>query len=158
MIAEEALGEVIEEEPSFYSTFGRYAYRHVVNYYDEGRESRPQIEWGDKLELRFNAYTFTGTEPKNKENLYWSNIPEVIAQLGSNSGNTLDWSTEPLFIELGKTDILDGLELTLPGCYEADSIQVYMTSELAYGKALIGSVPKNSMVAWYIKVEKVTKK
>ena len=27
-----------------------------------------------------------------------------------------------------------------------------MTSEAAYGKHIIGSVPKNSSVAWYIKI------
>ena len=32
-----------------------------------------------------------------------------------------------------------------------------MTSNLAYGKNLIGVVPKNSMVAWYLKIEKVIK-
>jgi hypothetical protein len=32
-----------------------------------------------------------------------------------------------------------------------------MTSSLAYGKAIVGSVPKNSMVAWYMRIEKVIK-
>ena len=44
MIAEEELGSVIEEEPAFYSSFGRYAYRHIVNYYDAGREDRAVVE------------------------------------------------------------------------------------------------------------------
>lgn len=156
MVAEEEVENVIEENPAFYSTFGRYAYRHIVNYYDSGRDSRPQVEWGDLLEISFSAYTFTGSEPSSST-VYWSNIPEVIERLGSKSDNTLDWSTEPLAIRLGTTEILDGLEYTLPGCREADSVQIYMTSPLAYGKQLIGSVPKNSMVAWYIRIKKVTK-
>ena len=77
--------------------------------------------------------------------------------MGDKSNYTLDWSTEPLAIKLGSTEILEGLELALPGCREADSVQVYMSSNLAYGKKLIGVVPKNSMVAWYMKIEKVTK-
>ena len=156
LVPEEELSNTIEEDPKFYSTFGRYAYRYVVNYYDTERENRPMIEWGDKVEIRFNAYTFTGTEPAISA-IYWSNIPEIIKQLGEKSTGTLDWSTEPLTITLGSTKILDGLELTLPGCHEADSVQVFMTSSLAYGKQLIGSVPKNSMIAWYMKIEKVTK-
>ena len=95
--------------------------------------------------------------PRTASAIYWSNIPEVIAQLGDRSGNTLDWSTDPLTIQLGTTEIIEGLERTLPGCHEADSVQVYMTSNLAYGKHLVGVVPKNSMVAWYMKIEKVTK-
>ena len=156
MVADTELGNVIEDNPAFYSVFGRYAYRHIVNYYDAGREDRPVVEWGDRLEIRFDAYTFTGSEPSTSA-IYWSNDAETIQELGKKSGNTLDWSTEPLTITLGTTAILEGLERALPGCHEADSVQVYMTSNLAYGKHLVGVVPKNSMVAWYIKIEKVTK-
>ncbi len=157
MVAEESIGDVIEDNPAFYSTFGRYAYRYIVNYYDAGREDRPIVEWGDKVQIKFfNAYIFSGSEPSTSA-IYWSNIPEVIEDLGRKSGNTLDWPTEPLTITLGTTRILEGLERTLAGCHEADSVQVYMTSNLAYGKELIGVVPKNSMVAWYMRIEKVTK-
>jgi hypothetical protein len=156
MVADTELGNVIEDNPAFYSVFGRYAYRHIVNYYDAGREDRPVVEWGDRLEIRFDAYTFTGSEPSTSA-IYWSNNAETIQELGKKSGNTLDWSTEPLTITLGTTAILEGLERALPGCHEGDSVQIYMTSNLAYGKHLVGVVPKNSMVAWYIKIEKVTK-
>ena len=156
LVPEEELSNTIEEEPQFYSTFGRYAYRYIVNYYDADRENRPTVEWGDRVEIRFNAYTFSGSEPSTSA-IYWSNVPTIIKQLGDKSTGTLDWSTEPLSITLGSTKILDGLEFTLPGCHEADSVQVFMTSSLAYGKQLIGNVPKNSMVAWYMKIEKVTK-
>lgn len=156
MVEKSEVGNVIEDNPAFYEIFGRYAYRHIVNYYDEGREDKSVVEWGDKVEIRFDAYTFTGSEPAIS-NLYWSNIHETILEVGDKSNYTLDWSEEPLTIVLGQTEILEGLELTLPGCHEADSVQVYMTSNLAYGKKLIGVVPKNSMVAWYMKIEKVTK-
>ncbi len=156
MVAEENRDDIIEAEPAFFSTFGRFAYRHIVNYYEEGREDRPVVEWGDKLQIRFIAYTFTGNEPSTSA-IYWSNVPDVIESLGKKSDNTLDWSTEPQHITLGTTDVIEGLERALPGCHEADSVQVYMTSSLAYGKHLIGVVPKMSMVAWYIRIEKVTK-
>ena len=156
MVEKSEVGNIIEDNPAFYEIFGRYAYRHIANYYDEGREDKPVVEWGDKVEIRFDAYTFTGSEP-TISNLYWSNIHETILEVGDKSNYTLDWSEEPLTIVLGQTEILEGLELTLPGCHEADSVQVYMTSNLAYGKKLIGVVPKNSMVAWYMKIEKVTK-
>ena len=156
MVPENEIGSVIEDNPAFYSLFGRYAYRHIVNYYDAERENRPVVEWGDDLELNFIAYTFTGSEPATSA-IYWSNVPEIIEQLGKKSDHTLDWTTEPLKIKLGTTKILEGLERTLPGCHEADSVQIYMTSNMAYGKNLVGVVPKNSMVAWYIKIRKVIK-
>ena len=156
MVAEENIGDVIEENPPFYNIFGRYAYRHIVNYYEAGREDKPIVEWGDLLHIRFKAYTFSGSEPATSA-IYWSNVQEVITELGEKSDNTLNWPTEPLTIRLGTTHILEGLERTLPGCHEADSVQVYMTSDLAYGKELIGVIPKNSMVAWYMRIEKVTK-
>ena len=158
MVAEQNIGEVIDENPPFYTEFGRYAYRHIVNYYDAEREDRPRADLGDEIEIRFNAFTFTGSEPSITSNLYWSNIPAIIEQVGNKSGNTLDWSQEPLRIRLGETAILEGLERSLPGCHEADSVQVYMSSNLAYGKNIIGVVAKNSMLAWYIKIEKVIKK
>ena len=156
IVSEEILGDIIENQPLFYTPFSRYAYRHIVNYYDADRDTKPVVEWGDRIEIRFKAYPFTGSEP-SASSIYWSNIPEVIEQLSKKSGSTLDWSTDPLTIELGKSSIIEGLAHTLPGCREADSVQIYMTSNLAYGKRLVGNVPKHSMVAWYIKIEKVTK-
>lgn len=156
MVAEEELNNTIEEEPAFFSVIGRYAYRHIVNYYDDGREDKPLVEWGDNLQIRFNAYIFTGSEPSTSA-IYLSNIPEIIERLGKTSGNTLAWSSEPLDIKLGTTKILKGIESSLPGCHEADSVQVYLTSNLAYGDEIMGVIPKESMIAWYMKIEKVTK-
>ena len=157
MVIESEVGNVIQENPPFYNIFGRFAYRHIVNYYDEGREDRAVIGMGDKIELTFfNAYTFTGSDPQQSA-IYWSNVPEIISSIDNKtSGNTLDWPSEPLTITLGETEILEGLEVSLPGCRDADSVQVYMTSNLAYGKQVIGNVPKNSMVAWYMKIKKIT--
>ena len=156
MVAEADLGSVIEDNPTFYNVFDRYAYRHIVNYYDAGRENLAEVKMGDELELRFNAYTFTGSEPSLSA-LYWSNVEEQILKLQQQSDSKLEWSIEPLKVRLGETDMIEGLELALEGCREKDSVQVYMTSNLAYGRKNLGSVPKNSMVALYMKIEKVTK-
>ena len=157
LVAYEDLSSVIENNPQFYETFGRYAYRYIVNYYDAGREDMQLVEWGNTVQLRFNAYVFSGSEPSKSSALYWSNIPSVISSVGAVEGDPLVWSSDPLTVQLGTTKVIEGLNLTLPGCRERDSVQVFMTSSLAYGKSIIGSVPKNSMVAWYMKIEKVTK-
>ena len=157
MCAEEEVGDKIAVDPPFYTSFGNYAYRHIVNFYDADRESRPVIEWGDRVQVKFfNAYVFSGSEPSDNA-IFWSNIPEVIIKLGGKTGNTLGWSTEPLLIEVGTTKLVAGLEYALPGCRESDSLQVYMTANLGYGKDPVGVVPQNSMQAWYMRIEKVTK-
>ena len=155
MVAEEDIGTVIEENPKFYTVFGRYAYRYIDNYYDADRESRAVVEWGDEVQLRFNAYTFSTTEPSNSAP-YWSNVPEMIDKLGKHGD--LSWSREPLVIRLGTTEVIECVERSLVGCREQDSVQVFMTSSLGYGKRLVGSVPKRSSLAWYMKIEKVVKR
>ena len=155
MVAEEDIGTVIEANPTFYTAFGRYAYRYIDNYYDADRESRAVVEWGDEVQLRFNAYTFTTTEPSNSAP-YWSNVPEMIDKLGKHGD--LSWSRESLVIRLGTTEVIEGVERSLVGCREQDSVQVFMTSSLGYGKRLVGSVPKRSSLAWYMKIEKVVKR
>lgn len=155
LVAEEDLGSVIEEKPAFYTLFGRYAYRYIVNYYDAGREDKPLAEVGDDVVLRFTAYTFSTSEPSYGQP-YWSNVAKVIADLGKHGD--LAWSADPLTIRLGSSEIIKGLDDSLVGCREQDSVQVFMTSSMAYGKELIGSVPKNSPLAWYVRVEKVNKR
>ena len=137
MVAEEDIGTVIEENPKFYTAFGRYAYRYIDNYYDADRESRAVVEWGDEVQLRFN-------------------VPEMIDKLGKHGD--LSWSRELLVIRLGTTEVIEGVERSLVGCREQDSVQVFMTSSLGYGKRLVGSVPKRSSLAWYMKIEKVVKR
>ena len=155
MVAEENLGTVISPNPKFYTIFGRYAYRYIDNYYDADRESRPVVDWGDEVQLLFSAYTFSSSEPSSSAP-YWSNNPDVIAKLGKHGD--LAWSAEPLYVELGTTDIIEGLERSLVGCREQDSVQVFMTSSLGYGKKIVGNVPKNSPLAWYVRIEKVIKR
>ena len=157
--SESEVGSVIQDNPPFYQVFGRYAYRHIVNYYDNDRVHRRAIKLGDKVKLRFNAYIFNGKEPSTPA-IYWSNVPSVIKDLGDrlfqqHTINSLKWSTDPLIVKLGETEILEGLELTLQDCYEGDSIQVYISSNLAYGNKPVGVIPKNSMVAWYIKIMEI---
>ena len=155
LVAEENIGDVIEDNPHFYSTFGRYAYRYIPTYYDEGRDSRAEVAWGDTVELYFDAYVIENGKPTT---IYWSNTEATFAKFRSeNPDFTVDWSTEPLRVTLGQTEMLEGLNMTLPGCREKDSVQVFMTYDLAYGKKIVGMVPKKSAVAWYMKINKVEK-
>ena len=159
MVAQEEAGSVIEENPAFYTQFGQDVFRHVTNYYEEGRDEWTMVEPTSTLDISFAAYIFSGSEPQ-KSQLYWSNIPTLISEVEASNKNQYDhlvWSEEPLTVQLGRGVVLKGLEEALVGCYDQDSVQVYMTSAAAYGKSAIGSVPKDSSVAWYIKILNVSK-
>ena len=131
-----------------------------------GRYTERRDTWCDScfaglvsLDIRFAAYLFSGTEP-NKQSIYWTNIPELISEIEATNNNQYDdliWAETPLTVQLGRGDLLRGLEEALIGCHDQDSVQVYMTSAAAYGKQVIGAVQKDSSVAWYIKILNVTK-
>lgn len=159
LIPETEIENVIEDNPAFYTEFGRSAYRYITTYYDADREEWSEVEPGSTVDLLFDAYVFGSSEPSLRE-VYWSNVGSTISAFESQSVNPiarLDWSTEPLTVTVGSTKMIKGLEQALVGCRDQDSVQIYMTYNMAYGKNLVGTVPKNSSVAWYIKILRVTK-
>ncbi|MBQ0079966.1 MAG: FKBP-type peptidyl-prolyl cis-trans isomerase [Alistipes sp.] len=154
LIPEERRDSVIENNPKFYSYFGNRAYFHIPTFYDEGRESRREIFAGNLLRLRFTAYVFTSSEP-DISSVYFSNDSLVIKKLQNAvklSPVSLNWGTEPLELVAGVGDIIPGVDQALLKCRDKDSLQVYMSFNMAYGKNIIGVVPKRSAVAWYIKI------
>ena len=62
-----------DEDLDFYSTFGRWSYRYIYHYYDSERQTRPEAEIGDEVDLVFWVYLFenraitpmTESGPKN---------------------------------------------------------------------------------------------
>lgn len=158
MIPEEEVGTVIEENPLFYNTFGRSAYRHITNYYATDRSQWSEVKKGSIVDIRFNAYIFSGSEPQ-LSSAYWSNIPATITaveQASKNQYADLIWSEEPLSFRVGDGKVIKGLDEALIGCRDQDSVQVYMTYTMAYGNGLVGTVPKFSAVAWYMKILSVS--
>lgn len=159
LIDEQEVSSSLDENPPFYTVFNNSSYRHITNYYEAGREEWMEVEPNSIIDIQFNAYIFSGSEP-NLASTYWSNIPATISAIEASNKHQYDkliWSTDPLTVRLGRGEVIEGLEAALIGCRDQDSIQVYMTSQAAYGKHIIGSVPKNSPVAWYIKILSVTR-
>lgn len=159
MVDEQEVSSVLEENPAFYTNFNNSAYRHIVNYYEADRHEWVEVEPNSIIDIQFNAYSFTGSEPQIKD-MYWSNIQASISAVEASNNHTYDkliWKAEPLTVRLGRGEVLEGLEAALVGCRDQDSVQVYITSNAAYGKQAIGSVAKNSSVAWYIKILSVSK-
>ena len=58
---------------------------------------------------------------------------------------------------MGRTQILRGLELALPGCRARDTVETYMTYNMAYGEDPLGVIPKQSPVAVFFTVDEVEK-
>jgi FKBP-type peptidyl-prolyl cis-trans isomerase len=147
-----------DSQPQFFTQWGVDIYRYIATYYDEGRESRPMIEGGDKISIIYSGYLFSGSKP-SLASLFATNdetlINELIAQ-GLNG--SYEWTTEPLEVTVGSNDLLDSISTALEGCYEGDVVEIYLTFEAGYGKKYVGMVPGKSALAWFIEIKSVTKK
>lgn len=158
LMSEKEAEESIDENPEYYTSYGNNTYRYVATMYAEGRDTWILVEPGDKVEIYFDAYVFNYSSLANTMP-YWSNREETIAAL-EETGGGLDpefWKTDPLVLEAGNPDLMEGLRSALTGCREGDSVEVYMTYAAAYGSGIVGLVPKESPVAWLFTIEKVTK-
>ena len=158
LMSEEAARESLDENPQYYTVYDNETYRYVATMYDAGRNSRTEIEAGDLVAVRFNAYVFNFASLNNVMP-YWSNVPEVIEAMEQTGGglDTAYWSTDPLVLRAGGSDVVKGVGRALIGCREGDEVEVYMTYASAYGSGIVGLVPKESPVAWLLVIEEVNK-
>ena len=158
LIPEAEIGESLDENPQFYSQWGLDIYRYIATYYDEERASKPVVALGNEIALRYSAYLFKNSKPTINE-LFATNDQALINELISTGLDaSYEWSSEPLVVTFGNGEILDSLEIALEGCYEGDSVEVYLTFEAGYGNHILGMVPKKSAMVWYIDILSVTKK
>ena len=143
-----------EAKPAFYERLDYNTFRYIASYYDEGRKERRAVEMGDVVSLTYIACVFTGSKP-SLGSVYATNDASVISQLGDGGLNTEFWSTAPLQVKIGQTDIIKGVELSLIGCREGDSVEAYMTLDAAYGDDVVGVVPENASVVWFYTIDSV---
>lgn len=158
LISEEAARESLDENPPYYTVYDNETYRYIADMYNEERASRTEVESGDLVSIYFNAYIFNYSALTNVMP-YWSNHAEIIAAMEAVGGH-LDpeyWSTDPLVLRAGGSDVLKGLSRALVGCREGDEVEVYMTYKAAYGSGIVGLVPKESPVAWIFTITGVKK-
>ena len=157
LVAESDVGSSFDSEPQFYTQWGLDMFRYISTYYDADRTSKTQIAAGDKISIIYSAYIFTSGRP-TINNLFATNDETLIAELEAQGLDTsYEWTTEPLEVIVGSDDILDSLSTALEGCYEGDSLEVYLTFEAGYGNKYVGMVPGKSAQVWYIDVKSVTK-
>lgn len=152
LINETEVASSLEENPPFFTRWDLDIYRYIATYYDEGRENRDEIYRGTTFEIVYTAYLFNGNKPSVAD-MYATNNPDSITELTQAGLNTsYEWSTEPMRITLGSSDLVSGLETALEGCREGDSVEIYLTYLEAYGNNYIGKVPSKSSVVWYIDI------
>lgn len=152
LINETEVANSLEENPPFFTRWDLDIYRYIATYYDEGRENRAEIYRSTTFEIVYTAYLFNGNKPSVAD-MYATNNPDSITELTQAGLNTsYEWSTEPMRITLGSSDLVSGLETALEGCREGDSVEIYLTYLEAYGNNYIGKVPSKSSVVWYIDI------
>lgn len=154
LISQSEIENSLESEPPFYERLDYNVYRYIATYYDPERDSRKEIKWGDKVELTYVGFRFTGSK-FTLGDVYSTNDESTLAQLEEAGLDGQYWATEPLLIVFGQGNIIKGVETSLNGCREGDVVEVYMTYEAAYDKHVVGVVPKDSAIAWIYSIDKV---
>ena len=152
LIAEAEVSASLDSEPQFYSQWGLDIYRYIATYYAEGREEQPEVTNRSTIDIVYTAYVFPNAKPTTA-NMYATNDPDSIAELEKLGLNTeYEWTTDPMQVTLGREEILPGLETALVGCRKGDSVEIYLTYDMAYGKHYVGMVPAKSAVVWFIDI------
>ena len=158
LIPEEEIGNSLDNEPKFYTSWGLDIYRYISTYYAEGRDSWTEIEIGDRVAITYSAYLFKSSKPSLSD-LFATNDEALIEQLEEQGLDTsYEWTTEPFEFTFGSGDLVEGLETALEGCREGDNVEVYLTFESGYGNKYVGMVPPKSAQMWIIDIKSVTKK
>lgn len=146
-----------EEELDFYSTFGRWTYRYIAHYYDAERLTRPEAVIGDEVDLTFWVYVFENRAITKSTMPVFTNDGNWAETLQKEGLNTEYWSFEPKPVRVGAGSFVQGVDVTLPGCREKDTVEVYMTYNMAYGDALINFIPEQSPIAVFYTINSVRK-
>lgn len=147
LIWEEDLETSLEPEPPFYEKLELDTYRYIATYYDPERLTRAEVIPGSVVELRITGYIFSGGSPKI-DDVFFSNDETIIAELVKKGLNSEFWSVEPLVLKMGSNKIIKGLEISLYGCREGDSVEAYSTMSDGYGGDDMGVIPSKSPIIW----------
>ncbi len=145
LLSEEEARESLDRDPAFYTTYEQCVFRYIRNFYDPERPQRAEAEAGDVVELTKLSMPFFSNNAEFEQAFYAAGLTPGV------------WSFEPLKVELGRTPIIKGLELALPGVRERDTVEIYMTYNMAYGGKPFGLLPEQSPVAAVAVVETITK-
>ncbi len=171
LMTEQEAEASLETEPEFYTTVGNTAYRYIRHYYDPQRQDRALVDWGDRVSVTLWCYVFNYKditfeydrviemiERKRTIDLpYFTNEPRWGTILRAAGLDTEYWSFDRSTFRVGDGTTAPGLDQSLAGCRERDTVELYMTYTMANGDEMIGVVPYRSPVAWFVTVDEVEK-
>ncbi len=155
LIAESGLASSQEVDPPFYTVYPAYIYRYIATYYDVDRDTRAEITPSSKVTLSFDLYEFTGSAIATNELPIYTNRAEDEQRLIDAGLNTEVWSFEPMTLSMGSGALLPSIEEALVGCREGDEVEIYLTTQEAYGSKIIGVIEKDSALRFTSTIEVV---
>ena len=126
-------------------------YKYTTNSDRDGYENAVAVNWGDSVAFMFAIYNFSSSIGE----LYFTNMEQLLS--GDTILNKEYWSFNPKKIKLGNGEILSSVESGLVGSREGDSVLLFLTSNIAYGKKNNGLIPANTSVVWTVKIDEVKK-
>ena len=129
-------------------------YKCVVNSDRDGYDTAPVVSSGDSVYFYFEAYTFDSSPASS---CYFSNRPDTIDTLAKYGLNPELWPYGPQKIKLGKTSLISGLNRGLSGCCLGDSVQLLISSDLAYDDKYVGVLEPNTAVLYILNIVNVIK-
>lgn len=140
-------------------------YKHVENPTREGRENEPMAVEGDSVEIYFEGYVLSSglnidASAEVRTAPFYTNREALIAGMSDPEGLGLNpeyWPTEAWRARLGTTPMLRGLQLGIPQSHRGDSLLLMFPSQLGYGSAEFGTLPKNTPIVFRIYLDKVNK-
>ena len=143
----------------YYTVAGDAVYRYVQDAYNPDRVNWTEVTPASTVSVTFRAYVFTFanivTTGSTITMPYYTNDPALKGAFEQSGLNTEWWTFEPLTVDMKHPGILKGLYHALLGCREGDTVEAYMTYNMAYGDDNFGIIPKESPVAWFFTVNSV---
>lgn len=85
-----------DEDLDFYSTFGRWSYRYIYHYYDSERQTRPEAEIGDEVDLVFWVYLFENRAITASTMPIYTNDRKWAEKLQEQGLDTKYWVSNPV--------------------------------------------------------------
>lgn len=111
--------------------------------WEEG--SGPMLEPDGSISFYYAGYTFSGTI--DKKNLFVTNHQETAEAAGFALS---DPDYELYEINLGETDLIDGLRSGLTGVRAGERCDILFSGKYAFGNSTFGIIPANSALAFQI--------
>lgn len=138
-------------------------YRHFGA---RGIVEAPTLENGDQVGFMFELYparyTYATTSlsrlsPVPTTAIFTNKQGVIDTLMRANANFDPAWPTDPFVARVGSEALIEGLNRGLAGCREGDSVLLFITSDLALGDKMTGTVAANTALLYVINIKTVSK-